>query len=400
MRKMMLMGTLFLAGATTFTACSKDEEDNKKETPTVEVNERDLAANLDYTKENASSWANYAAYVAQLLVKDAQDLDDAWNKSFKGGEAYAVSMKKHDGVAFKSAQGAVEQIIDGCIDIANEVGEAKIGDPLSKWLDGKKTEALYAVESWYSWHSRDDYTNNIYSIRNAFYGNLTGEVVHNMEANPSILGFIATKGNFELVKKANQAILNAVKAIQAIPQPFRNNIGSQEAKAAQDACAELHEILDKEVKPFITANNTDTDEALYDKIVANYVDNVVLPTYKELAAATVDLKAKVDVLKTAPSNAAFKAAADSWIAARKPWETSEAFLFGPVADLGLDPNMDSWPLDQLGIVNILKSGKFDALHWTGEFDEENEKISAAQNLRGFHTLEFLLFKDGKPRVVK
>ena len=44
-------------------------------------------------------------------------------------------------------------------------------------------------------------------------------------------------------------------------------------------------------------------------------------------------------------NLAFKAAALLWITAREPWETSEAFLFGPVADKGLDPNMDSWPLD-------------------------------------------------------
>lgn len=30
-------------------------------------------------------------------------------------------------------------------------------------------------------------------------------------------------------------------------------------------------------------------------------------------------------------------------------------LIGPVANLGLDPNMDSWPLDQNGIVQVLNS---------------------------------------------
>ena len=29
---------------------------------------------------------------------------------------------------------------------------------------------------WYSWHSRDDYTNNIYSIRNAYYSSLDGNI--------------------------------------------------------------------------------------------------------------------------------------------------------------------------------------------------------------------------------
>ena len=67
----------------------------------------------------------------------------------------------------QSALVCVEQIIDGCCDIANEVGNAKIGDPYDLWNSGQQTKALYAVESWYSWHSIDDYSNNILSVRNA-----------------------------------------------------------------------------------------------------------------------------------------------------------------------------------------------------------------------------------------
>jgi hypothetical protein len=68
--------------------------------------------------------------------------------------------------------------------------------------------------------------------------------------------------------------------------------------------------------------------------------------------------------------------------------------------MGLDPNMDSWPLDQVGIVGILQSQNFNALSWDGEYDEESSAIEAAQAIRGFHTLEFLIFKDGKARTVK
>ena len=59
--------------------------------------------------------------------------------------------------------------------------------------------------------------------------------------------------------------------------------------------------------------------------------------------------------------------------------------------------MDSWPLDQVAIVNILNSGNFDNLDWTDGDDED--KIAATQEVRGFHTLEFLLFKNGEPRKV-
>ena len=48
-----------------------------------------------------------------------------------------------------------------------------------------------------------------------------------------------------------KAIEDAAKAIQTIPQPFRNNINSKEAQAAMEACAELSDILENELKPFL-----------------------------------------------------------------------------------------------------------------------------------------------------
>ena len=60
--------------------------------------------------------------------------------------------------------------------------------------------------------------------------------------------------------------------------------------------------------------------------------------------------------------------------------------------------MDSWPLDQNGIEKVISSGDFSGMNWSGEFDEDNDNIAAAQSLRGFHTLEFLIFKDGKART--
>jgi hypothetical protein len=59
--------------------------------------------------------------------------------------------------------------------------------------------------------------------------------------------------------------------------------------------------------------------------------------------------------------------------------------------------MDSWPLDQEAIVNILNSGEFENMVW-GEGDDD-ETVGAKQGVRGFHTMEFLIFKDGKARTV-
>ena len=143
-------------------------------------------------------------------------------------------------------------------------------------------------------------------------------------------------------------------------------------------------------------NGTITDAEM-DSVVSGFVNKVVLPTYKDLKEKNTALCAAVQNFYNTPSDATFEAACEAWLVARMPWEQSEAFLFGPVDILGLDPNMDSWPLDQVAIVNILNSGNFDDLNW--EDGDSEDEISSSQEVRGFHTLEFLLFKDGNPRTV-
>ena len=51
-------------------------------------------------------------------------------------------------------------------------------------------------------------------------------------------------------------------------------------------------------------------------------------------------------------------------------------------------------------MNVLKSQKWADLEWTGEFNEDDASIGASQALRGFHTLEFLIFKNGKARTIR
>lgn len=350
---------------------------------------------IDYTAENATSWGNYMHNVANLLKADATSLYNAWStkyesESYKGGESFATLFKKHNSV-YTSANSCIDELIDGCITIADEVGNAKIGTPYNKYIGGSTTEALYAVESWYSWHSRDDYTNNIWSIRNAYYGSLDGSV------NAHSLSSLIASTHAGLDTQVKEAIKKAATAIQAIPQPFRNNINSDESQAAMEACDELTKILESLKKYTEDTYKDDKYADTLDAIVNNYVDSVVLPTYKSLMEKNATLLSAVTAFKNNPSNTNFETACDAWLTAREPWEKSEAFLFGPVDALGLDPNMDSWPLDQDAIIQILDSGNFGDLEW-GTGDNE-DAIGAAQNVRGFHTLEFLLFKDGKPRTI-
>ncbi len=376
---------MFAATITAFTlgtsSCSKDKNEENKTNTEIDITD---ANNLDYSAAYAEQWANYMVTVSSLLADDADQLYNEW----KNG--YADIFKNHNSEEYKSAIDCVEQILDGCTDIASEVGAAKIGEPYNLYMSGQTQAALYAVESWYSWHSRDDYRNNIYSIRNAYYGSRNGQV------NDNSLSAVLAKVNPTLDAEAKQKIQAAADAIYNIPQPFRNNINSKESSAAMTACAELEDFIDNTLKPYFTANIN--DDATLDPIVRQYVDAVVLPTYESLASLNDALDYAVKTFKQNPTDANFAACANAWLTAREPWEQSEAFLFGPVDELGLDPNMDSWPLDQAQIAQILKSQDFTNLNW--KEGESDDKIEAAQSLRGFHTLEYLIFKDGKARTVK
>lgn len=199
----------------------------------------DNAADYVYDESNATAWAQYMRNTAQLLVDDVTLLCDEWEDS------YANEFKKHNGGDFTSGLSCIEQLIDGCIEIAGEVGGAKIGEPYDLYMSGKTQEALYAVESWYSWHSRDDYTNNIYSIRNAYFGSRDGSI------NNNSLSKLVAKYDANLDSRVKAAIKAAADAIQAIPQPFRNNINTAEAASAQLACQDLSDVLEDELKPFL-----------------------------------------------------------------------------------------------------------------------------------------------------
>lgn len=355
---------ILLAGAVMLSACNESEPEKKAGN----------SADIDYTADNAAAWGNYMSQVSALLRNDAATLYDAWTAD--GYSEQFMSLAPMD---------CVEQMIDGCADIANEVGTAKIGDPFNLYMSGDTKRALYAVESWYSWHSREDYANNILSIRNSYCGSLDGSV-----APASLSALVDPEVNADVLA----AIKAAEHAILAIPQPFRSNINSSETRAAMTACADLEEILSGELK---SAARKLTESELR-AVARNFVDEVVLPTYSELKTRNAALHQSVVDFKNAPSDKAFADACTAWLEAREPWEKSEAFLFGPVDALGLDPNMDSWPLDQDAIVQILTSGNYDDLNWTD--GDDDDRIEAVQSVRGFHTLEFLLFKDGKARTIK
>ena len=81
-------------------------------------------------------------------------------------------------------------------------------------------------------------------------------------------------------------------------------------------------------------------------VLDSYVEATVLPTYSQMSDSAIEFNKAVAKLKESASDENLAKAAAAWSKVRTSWERSEAFLFGPAAFASLDPNLDSWPLDQ------------------------------------------------------
>lgn len=131
-------------------------------------------------------------------------------------------------------------------------------------------------------------------------------------------------------------------------------------------------------------------------VLAAFADNTVLPTYAKMSDAAVKLDKLVSSMKANPTDEKIAEAAELWKQVRQEWELSEAYLFGPAAFANLDPKLDSWPLDQAQLDKILKLADAGSLNVDAAY--VRNYLGAA--LRGFHAVEYLLFRDGKPRSAK
>ena len=130
-------------------------------------------------------------------------------------------------------------------------------------------------------------------------------------------------------------------------------------------------------------------EQVATEILGNEAENVILQTYTDLNTEAGQLKSDVEALVNNQTSANLDAAQEQWKATRVPWESSESFLFGPVDTEGLDPALDSWPVNRTDLIGVLESSD----------DLTPAFVDGLQGtLKGFHTIEFLLFGDGNSKT--
>ena len=342
--------------------------------------------------EGTYSKTQFLAYtegIAFELNATAEALSDSWVKT---GYTDEENSKEYSNYAEYLTKGvepevALSWIIEGMETIADEVSGEKIRTP---YVD----KDVYGVESWYSFNSFTDYRDNVYSIQNVFYGKLLSDVSATNRASMALTSAAANSLAATDAKAAdlNDAINSALKAFNTLvanEKPFRDYV--LEYRDDNKDSQEIRNLIDLVAGIVDAVGELSSDNDKASEIVAQVASAVIKPTYAALQSSASALYTKVATYCSAPTQANLDAAAAQWVVTRIPWEQSEAFLFGPVDTEGYDPHLDSWPLSQALINSILLQNIFPSNDEVG--------VIYRDEVLGFHSLEYVLYKAGSVRKV-
>ncbi|MBL4744913.1 MAG: imelysin [Flavobacteriaceae bacterium] len=141
----------------------------------------------------------------------------------------------------------------------------------------------------------------------------------------------------------------------------------------------------------------DDDDPVTPKVAVSYTaqlnnitDNVIVETYNDLANKAAVLHNEVKDFNSNRTVSNYDEVKQAWRDSRAPWEQSEGFLFGPVDTDGVDPAIDAWPVNEVDLNNVLSSE---------DLLTESYLESAIDEIKGFHTIEFLLWAvDGNKQL--
>jgi putative iron-regulated protein len=131
-----------------------------------------------------------------------------------------------------------------------------------------------------------------------------------------------------------------------------------------------------------TNNITPTTPPTSSAIIANYCTNVAIPDYSALLSNAQAFQAAAITFSASPNNNDLITMRTAWKGMRVAYESAEAFLIGPIATLNLDPDVDTWPVEQNSLDSLLNN--------TTNFTP-TMMANLPQTLTGFHPIEYLIF---------
>lgn len=157
-----------------------------------------------------------------------------------------------------------------------------------------------------------------------------------------------------------------------------HGLSHRPARSLLSACAALGIAL-----ALLHACASDKAEPDRQEVLRDLVSVVMLPEYEELVSASKALVKANEALEAAPSEGKLHEAQAAFRRLRGHYSQSEAFYFGPAADISITGEaIDSWPTD---------GEKVEALVAGDKPVDADAVARLGANLRGFPALEYLLF---------
>ena len=132
-----------------------------------------------------------------------------------------------------------------------------------------------------------------------------------------------------------------------------------------------------------------TQRLTLQQVVENDIDGIIRAQYKVLATNTSTFYEALSALETSTmTQEQLEKVCQLFLKARGDYEKSEAFFFGANAHFTVDADINSWPLDRVRFQQLMQSS-----------DPLDDSERWASGIVGWHGIEYVIFRDGKPRPV-
>jgi putative iron-regulated protein len=160
----------------------------------------------------------------------AQELQASWQTGIDGKPAYKETFTtagSNNNTTYPTTKAALQEILAGIVESVEEVGEAKMGEPLTK------KDSFY-FESRFSHSTINDFKNNVQSAMNGYQGEFP---LANTKSEASISDLVA-KNDPELDKQIKADLQECMDLLNAIPTPVETKLDDPDAVAKMQAAQE------------------------------------------------------------------------------------------------------------------------------------------------------------------
>jgi len=114
----------------------------------------------------------------------------------------------------------------------------------------------------------------------------------------------------------------------------------------------------------------------------NVAENVIIPAYEDMVAATAQLDADAETFVTELNDENLSILKQQWTDTKLVWKQAQIFNFGPIESLALETSVDNWPTNDFGIESTINSG---------QPIDQDFLLTVASDRKGLPAIEYLLF---------